>query len=129
MPKDPATVATDQDVTIVSFPEAAREPSAVEAARLWLAEHFLRSTAGAQRLVVDLRGVSALDSAALGPLIQRLRDLQGRRGRMAVVGVDAPALREIFALTRFDQVFQMFASLPEAIQAVREGPTARFSRR
>jgi len=37
---------------------------------------------------------------------------------MALAGVLAPALREIFALTRFDKVFRLFPTRETAIQAL-----------
>lgn len=79
---------------------------------------LLKATSDMSVLVIDLAGVTSLDSSALGPLVQKLRDVQERQGRMALAGVQAPALREIFALTRFDKVFRIFPTRAEAIRAL-----------
>ena len=121
-------IEEDRGITVISFPAAGSDPAGNDAIREWIAEHFLDSTAHTGRLIVDLSGVNALDSSALGPLIQRLRDLQRRRGRMALAGVASPAMREVLSLTRFDQVFRIFPNRNEALAAVAEDPTARFAR-
>jgi anti-sigma B factor antagonist len=76
---------------------------------------MLDHTHGWNRLVLDLSGVPALDSAALGPLVQKLREVQEANGRLVLTGVEAPALREIFALTRFDRVFPIVPDRAAAI--------------
>jgi len=89
-----------------------------EFVRRFFANDFLTATAEMNVLVVDLTGVTSLDSSALGPLVQKLRDVQERQGAMALAGVLAPALREIFALTRFDKVFRLFPTRETAIEAL-----------
>jgi len=89
-----------------------------EFVRRFFASELLRATADMNVLVVDLAGVASVDSSALGPLVQKLRDVQERQGRMALAGVQAPALREIFALTRFDKVFRIYNTRAEAIRAL-----------
>jgi anti-anti-sigma factor len=135
----PALIEVQDSVTVVRFPPMPVTPvqpvagpakgvSGPDAARTWIASEFLTATAGVRLLVVDLDGIPALDSAALGPLIQRLREMQANRGRMALCGVTAPALREVFSLTRFDQVFPIYPTPAEAVRAVREEPSSRFAR-
>ncbi|MFM2090879.1 MAG: hypothetical protein RLZZ127_1368 [Planctomycetota bacterium] len=135
----PAIVEAVDGVTVVRFPPpegtpvqpvagATRAASGPDQARAWIATEFLAATSGVPRLVVDLDGIPALDSAALGPLIQRLREMQAHRGRMALCGVTAPALREVFSLTRFDQVFPIYPTRAEAVKAVRDDPSSRFAR-
>lgn len=89
-----------------------------EFVRRFFAGEFLAATAAMNVLVVDLSGVVSLDSSALGPLVQKLRDVQERGGGMALAGVQAPALREIFALTRFDKVFRIYPNRDEAVKAL-----------
>jgi anti-anti-sigma regulatory factor len=40
-------------------------------------------------------------------------------GRLALTGIDSPALEEIFALTRFDKVFPIYKTRAEALAALR----------
>lgn len=83
--------------------------------RLFFSEEFLGSTADDQLLIVDLSGVNTLDSSCLGPLVQRLRELQDSNGTMVLCGVKSQGLREIFALTRFDKIFPMVADKAAAL--------------
>lgn len=105
-------------VHAIAFQRDAQGQTNQEFAKRFFATDFLRTCADMHRLVIDLSGVISLDSSALGPLVQKLRDIQERSGKMALAGVDSPALREIFALTRFDKVFAIYPARAEAINAV-----------
>ena len=107
-----------EGVRAISFQRDERGQANQEMVRLYFSNEFLRTTQGIRRLVVDLSGVLSLDSAALGPLVQKLREVHELDGRMALAGVNSPALKEIFALTRFDKVFPMYPTRDEAIAAL-----------
>ena len=111
-------------VHAIAFQRDAQGATNQEFAKRFFANDFLRTCADMHRLVIDLAGVVSLDSSALGPLVQKLRDVQERSGRMALAGVESPALREIFALTRFDKVFAIYATRAEAIAGVATAPTS-----
>jgi len=98
-------VEEDGTVRVLSFKHDERGAVNYDTVRAYFASCMLEHTGGWPRLVIDLTGVPALDSAALGPLVQKLREVQEARGRLVLTGVQAPALREIFSLTRFDRVF------------------------
>lgn len=110
-------VVVDGAVTVVSFQRDDRGEVGFDIVRSYFAAMMLEHTHGWNRLVLDLGGVPALDSAALGPLVQKLREVQETRGKLVLTGVEAPALREIFALTRFDRVFPILPTRPAAIAA------------
>ncbi len=112
-------VRTDENgIASISFQKDDRGLANQEVVRRYFASEFLKGTADVHFLAVDLSGVQSLDSAALGPLVQKLREVQQHHGRMALAGVNSPALREIFALTRFDKVFDIHPSLREAVASV-----------
>lgn len=113
------SVVEDGDVRVVSFIPGDRGSPSHEAVRAYFANTFLEHTRPWNHLVLDLGGVPALDSAALGPLVQKLREIQETRGKLVLTGVDAPALREIFALTRFDRVFTIVGERAAAVAAAR----------
>lgn len=69
--------------------------------------------AGAQDLVLDLTGVTFLDSSALGALIAAAKRA-GRNGPFSVCGVQ-PAVARLFALTHMDRVFKVHPSKAEAL--------------
>ena len=107
-------------VTVLSFVKDVNGQANLDAVRAFFSAQFQSRTAGVKRLVIDLSGVATLDSASLGPLVQKLRDIQTLKGKLALAGVDAPALREIFSLTRFDKVFAMHPNRDKAIAAIAE---------
>lgn len=110
-------VAEKGTVRVVSFLGTDTGLISFDHVRRYFASAMLQHTHGWNRLVIDLSGVPALDSAALGPLVQKLREVQEANGRLVLTGVEAPALKEIFALTRFDRVFNIQADLAAAVTA------------
>ena len=107
-----------EGVRAISFQRDERGQANQEMVRLYFANEFLKTNVGVRSLVIDLTGVISLDSAALGPLVQKLREVHEVDGGMALAGVLSPALKEIFALTRFDKVFPMYVTRQEAVTAL-----------
>lgn len=121
MSLDTAHVLTSQcdGATVVHFRLDEHGRAAIDPVRHYFAAAFLEHTAPWSRLVIDLSGVATLDSSCLGPLVQKLRQVQQAGGRMALTGVQSAALEEILALTRFDKVFPITRTRDEAVALVR----------
>ena len=115
-------IAEENGVNILAFVRDERGAADQDRVRFFFAHELLKTTASWQRMVIDLSGVITLDSASLGPLVQKLREIQDLKGSLALTGVSSPALREIFSLTRFDKVFAIHANRAEAISAVSASP-------
>ncbi len=115
-PTVPTAIVKDEGaVKVVAFVRNDHGQVSFDVVRSYFSSQMLEHTHGWNRLVLDLTGVPALDSAALGPLVQKLREVQEANGRLVLTGVEAPALREIFALTRFDRVFPIIPDRQAAI--------------
>jgi len=67
-----------------------------------------------RRLVIDLRGVSFLDSAMLRVLIQGLGGMAARGGQLALIRPNATVWR-VFVLTGLSHSFRSFGRLDEAL--------------
>ena len=70
------------------------------------------TSAGVSRLIVDLSGVSFMDSSALGATVSALKKI-GSKGSLTLVGVSG-LVDDLFKLTRMDKVFNMVSTLEEA---------------
>lgn len=68
---------------------------------------------GCLDIVVDLEGVTFIDSSGLGVLVSGLRRVKERGGSMRVVCTRDQVLK-IFRITGLDKVFPVFASVEEA---------------
>jgi anti-anti-sigma factor len=66
------------------------------------------------RLVIDLRGVSFLDSTMIRVLIQGLGDTAARGAQLALIRPNATVWR-VFVLTGLSHTFQSFGRLDEAL--------------
>jgi anti-anti-sigma factor len=66
------------------------------------------------RLIVDLRGVSFLDSTMLRALIRGLGDATARGGQLALIRPNATVWR-MFVLTGLSQTLPTFGRLDEAL--------------
>jgi anti-sigma B factor antagonist len=71
---------------------------------------------GPSAVVVDLSGVTFLDSTVLGVLLRGLKRLRARGGRFRVVAPSAE-IRRIFELTYLDRLFELDATREEALVA------------
>lgn len=67
-----------------------------------------------QRLVVDLSGVSYIDSAGLAALIGAMQKVEGYGGKFLLAGLQEN-VRSIFEISRLDQVFQIFPDADAAL--------------
>lgn len=67
---------------------------------------------GPNRVILDLSGVSFMDSTGLGVLVGLLKKL-GTSGSMVVCGAQ-PSVRRLFELTRLDTLFRLTDTLVEA---------------
>src|SRR5213594_3869570 len=69
-----------------------------------------------RRLVVDLSGVTYIDSAGLAALIEAMQKVEGYGGKFLLAGLQE-TVRSIFEISRLDQVFQIFPDIDTALAA------------
>jgi anti-sigma B factor antagonist len=72
---------------------------------------------GKKHLVVDLSGVSFIDSTGLSVLIGALKRLRLMDGRLVIVAVDGD-IRRIFEITGLDQRFTLCRRREDALDAL-----------
>ncbi|GAA1241720.1 MULTISPECIES: STAS domain-containing protein [Oryzihumus] len=72
--------------------------------------------AGHTHLVVDLSGVTFMDSTGLGVLVGRLKSVRAQDGSLRLV-CSAERILKVFAITGLDKVFQIFGSVDDAVGA------------
>lgn len=68
------------------------------------------------RVIVDLTGVSYVDSSGLAVFIEAMQRIQGYGGTFALCSV-RENVRHILAIARLDQVFQIFPDQASALAA------------
>lgn len=72
--------------------------------------------AGRYDLVVDLSGVSFMDSTGLGVLVGRLKQIRLNDGSMRLVCAHDRVLK-VFVITGLDKVFTIYPTVGEAVAA------------
>jgi anti-anti-sigma factor len=65
-------------------------------------------------LILDFTGVEYISSVGLRVLMIAARQMRGRRARIAVTGLQ-PVVAEIFSISRFDKVLEVFPTPREAL--------------
>jgi anti-sigma B factor antagonist len=68
-----------------------------------------------ERVILDLSAVEFIDSSGLGAIVAAMKQLGAGR-RLDLAGL-SPTVEKVFHLTRMDTVFNLFASLDDAISA------------
>jgi anti-sigma B factor antagonist len=67
-----------------------------------------------ERLVVDLSGVTYIDSSGFAALIQAMQKVEAYGGKFRLAGLQE-TVRWIFEMSRLDQVFQIFPDVDAAM--------------
>lgn len=70
---------------------------------------------GVKHLVLDLSQTPFLDSAGMAVLVSALKQCREQGGDARMVWPQAEPVKRILSLTKFDRVFEMKASVQEAI--------------
>ena len=68
---------------------------------------------GCYRIVVDLQGVSFMDSTGLGTLVGGLKRVKEHEGTLALVCTSRPVLR-VLSITGLNNVFPVYDSVEQA---------------
>lgn len=74
--------------------------------------------AGASRIILDLSAVEFIDSSGLGAIVAAMKQLGSDR-KLDLAGL-TPTVDKVFRLTRMDTVFNLFATLDEALEGAAE---------
>jgi len=77
--------------------------------------------AGRRRLIVDMDGVTFIDSTGLGVLIGALKRLHAVKGELRVVATAEPVLR-LMRVTGLNRVFGVFACVDAAVASPARQP-------
>jgi len=77
----------------------------------------------APTMILDFSGVPYLDSSGLGSLVAACTSCAKTGRRMALTGVNKRVLK-VFEITRVEQIFLMFPTLSDALEAFTNAGTA-----
>lgn len=94
------------------------------AGRLWILDLPLRDlingllTQGKQHFVLNLEGVSYIDSSGLGQLIAIWTSIRNRKGHMTVLN-PTKRVQRLFEITRLTTVFEILQNEAEAVKIAR----------
>ena len=77
------------------------------------ANQFLEK--GDKQIIVDLSGVNVMNSAGLGVLIAMQTEIDKRKGRLTIVGLQ-PLMQEIFTRMRLEELFELEESVEKALE-------------
>jgi anti-anti-sigma factor len=103
--------------TLVLHPAGRIDHTHADAFAAALAPHLRDCVAGGQALVIDMSGVDYISSIGLRVLMVAIKQVKPKGGRMALCGL-APLVLEVFTISRFDLLFQIFATQAEALAAL-----------
>ena len=86
---------------------------------------LLDPDSGSQRgLVIYLAGVDYISSVGLRVLMIATRALRARGARIAAAALQ-PSVQEIFSVSRFDRVVELFPTVQAALSAISTSPPTR----
>lgn len=69
---------------------------------------------GSPRIVIDMEGVSFVDSTGLGSVIAALKQIRGSQGELRLAAPNQQ-VRVVLELTTLDRVFPYYATVEEAL--------------
>jgi anti-anti-sigma factor len=113
--------------TIVVTPAGRLDHDNCDAFRAGLEPHLAQAMASRQRVVLDLSGLGYVSSAGLRCFMLAAKETRAAGGRIVLAAL-RPVVAEIFQISRFDMVFEIFPSVREALSALSASAAAAFDR-
>jgi len=111
--------------TVALYPTGRIDHATADSFKAALAPHLARVASGRDRAVIDLAGVEYISSVGLRVLMLASKQAKAQGGALAVADLQ-PVVREIFEISRFNLVLQVFPTLREALAALSTEALAAF---
>lgn len=105
---------TQHSSTTVLSPEGVINQSVVAEFEHWIMDAVEAACKSDRDIVINLRGVSYMSSIGLRALMMAFKQTQGSACKMVLCGLEK-RLQEIFSISRFDTVFQVFEDCDAAV--------------
>jgi anti-sigma B factor antagonist len=96
-----------------------------DAFRADLTSHVERAAREKNALILDLAGMEYVSSAGLRCFLIASRQMKAAQGRILVAGMQ-PMVAEIFVISHFDMLFEVVATVREALAAVSAEAAAAY---
>ena len=103
--------------TAVVAPAGRLDHDNCDAFRLGLQPHLERALADRHRIVLDLSRLEYVSSAGLRCFMLAAKEAGGQGGKIVLAAL-RPVVAEIFQISRFDMLFEIFPSVREALAAL-----------
>ena len=113
--------------TVVVAPTGRLDHDNCEGFRAGMQPHLGHAAASGQRIVLDLSAVEYVSSAGLRCFMLAAKQA-GSHGGKIVLAALRPVVAEIFQISRFDMLFEIYPSVREALGAVSAPAAAAFDR-
>ena len=114
--------------TVVLFLVGRIDHSTSEGFKAALAPHMARCAEGLDRVILDFAGVEYISSVGLRVLMLASKQAKTQRGSLGVATLQ-PAVREIFDISRFTMVLDVFPSVREGLATLSPPALAAFDAR
>jgi anti-anti-sigma factor len=105
--------------SIVVCPRGRIDHAAADAFSAGLAEHLARCNAAGPAIVLDMSGVDYISSVGLRALMVAAKQVKAQGGRIAVAAL-TPMVREVFQISRFHLVFNLFDGVDAALESLQK---------
>jgi anti-anti-sigma factor len=110
---------------VVLYPAGRIDHATADGFKAALVPYLARCAAGGDRVVLDLSGVEYISSVGLRVLMLASKQVKAQGGSLAVCGL-GPVVREIFEISRFTLVLDVFSALREALARLSPPALAAF---
>lgn len=111
--------------TVALCPAGRIDHATAEGFKAALAPHLSGVGAGRDRAVIDLAAVEYISSVGLRVLMLASKQVKSQGGVLAVAGLQ-PVVREIFEISRFNLVLEVFPTLRDALAKLSPAALAAF---
>jgi len=99
---------------VALFPLGRIDHATADGLKTALAPYLAACATGRDKVVLDLTGVEYISSVGLRVLMLASKQAKAQGGSLAVAGLQ-PVVREIFEISRFHLVLEVFPTLREAL--------------
>ena len=111
--------------TVVLAPSGRIDHGTAEGFKDALRPHLERCATGRDQLILDLSNVDYISSAGLRVLMLARKQAKAQGGTLVVASL-TPVVKEIFEISRFTVVFEVFPSVRDALAKISPSATAAF---